>query len=584
MKRTILALVALVLITSTLLASNYQKTYLMSDAVWQKTNRLCIMNGVLGPTPVSPTSGENILRALKRLKYNSLSARDKRTYDEVMAELNATAEKAQYKDDEYAFRVSFDGALEAYAFNNTKSTYYNEFFLPYKDRPAMVGVEAEILFGDNLYLDFRYDLQDNSEGFYDDGVNFSKHDYGYYYNFSNFSSILSPRYDGDWDIFMVQSDDNSHNMFNHTPLKAGASFGNRTYNFFIGRNRQAFGNGQTGNLVIGDNFPFQEFMKFEASSDFITYELSITHFDNTQGDGTGGFTLNGEHQNRTMQRIDLNFSNRLRLAMNLGGMFNTDSPLDWRLIMPMAMVHNWVNNKEEVELVAGDEGNNIMGFELEYVIRRGLFASAQIVIDQFQLAVEEGSTVPNAVGLMANITKYDQKEHGLLESQAEFIYTSPFLYLNTKYRTGTTTNHYGYDWIVGYAYDGSYSLDYSGHPFGPGTVGINLRETYYSDKGYQIAGNLLYRIHGNKGINYGYKDTHNQNQESQGDIGCSSDAMWPTGYVEHTLRFDLGVSYPINEKLTARVQAASISQWNYHNVEGEFKQSIQGALGIRWVQ
>ncbi|MCR5732957.1 MAG: hypothetical protein K6G51_08470, partial [Sphaerochaetaceae bacterium] len=568
-------------------AANNQKTYLMSDKVWQKTNRLCIMNGVLGPAPVSPTTGENILRALNRLNYNSLSSRDKKTYDEVIAELESATGKAQFKGEDYAVRVNLDAALEGYMFNHQKDTYLNEFFLPYQDRPSLLGVGAEIFVSNNLYLNFRYDLRDNYEGYSNSG----KTDAGFYYKFSNFSYFISPLYTGGWET--VTSD--THNMFNSTPLRAGASLGNKNFNFFIGRNGQSFGNGQTGNLIISDTLPYQEFIKFEASTNFITYELSLTHFDNTQTKlenaynygGTDDFTLNGEHQNRTMQRIDLNFSNRVRFAMNIGGIYNTDSPLDWRLLMPMAIVHNWENMTEDVKLKAGDEGNNIMGFEFEYVLKRGTILSAQLVIDQFRIAIEKNSKVPNAFGFLANITKLEDRGDAIIQKQAEFIFTNPYLYLNSKTKTvgDTTYYHWGYDFIVGYAYAGTENVTYSGHPYGPGTIALNLRKTYFYDKGSQFAVNALLKFHGNKGIDYGYEgfDSYNNQFLRKTNDETLPDAFFPLGTVETTFRIDIGYSRPINKHLSARIQGASITQWNYHNVEGEFKQSFQGALGIKWV-
>lgn len=582
MKKLIVTIIVLTALTLSLFAANYQKTYLMSDEVWQKTNRLCIMNGALGPAPVSPTTGENILRALKRLNYNSLSGKDKKIYNEIIAELDSATNTAQFKGNDYAFRMNVDAALEGYIFNHTKSTYLNEFFIPYQDRPSMLGVEGEVFVGNNLYLDFKYDLRDNYAGYVDDS-GLRTTDSGYFYNFTNFSYFLSPRYTGGWET--VTSDE--HNMFNSTPLKAGASFGNHLYNFFIGRNRQAFGNGQTGNLVLGDNLPYQEFMKFEASTDFITYELSLTHFDNTQGDlassydyGTNDFTLNGEHQNRTIQRLDFNFSNRLRLAMNIGAIYNTDAPLDWRLIMPMALVHNWENLDEAIELEAGDEGNNIMGFEIEYVLKPGIILSGQLVIDQFRIAVEKYSVVPDAYGFIANITKLKDRGNVTIQDQAEAVFTSPYLYLNTKTKDGKY--HWGYDFIVGYAYNGTESLAYTGHPYGPGTIALNLRRTYIYEKGSQLAFNALVKLHGNKGIEYGYRNSNNQHNQGA-DNNTSTSAILPTGYVETTLRFDIAYSRPINEHLSVRLQGASISQWNYQNVKDEFKQSFQGAFGFRWV-
>ena len=54
-------------------AGNVQKTYLVTDDVWIMTDRLCRMNGVLGPVPVSPTTESEIRAALNRLDYEKLS-------------------------------------------------------------------------------------------------------------------------------------------------------------------------------------------------------------------------------------------------------------------------------------------------------------------------------------------------------------------------------------------------------------------------------------------------------------------------------------------------------------------------------
>ena len=50
-------------------AGNLQKTYLMTDDIWIRANRLCITTGNLGPAPVSPTTGAEIMQALERLDY-----------------------------------------------------------------------------------------------------------------------------------------------------------------------------------------------------------------------------------------------------------------------------------------------------------------------------------------------------------------------------------------------------------------------------------------------------------------------------------------------------------------------------------
>ena len=73
MKRKFL-IVLLMVCCACMFAASSQKVYLMTDDVWQMADKLCRINGVLGPTPVSPTTEAEIRIALNRLNYNSLSS------------------------------------------------------------------------------------------------------------------------------------------------------------------------------------------------------------------------------------------------------------------------------------------------------------------------------------------------------------------------------------------------------------------------------------------------------------------------------------------------------------------------------
>ena len=81
LRKVCLCLLVLACSVSFVWAANYQKTYQMSDEVWLRTNRLCITAGQLGPAPVSPISGAEILSALERLDYSSLSSWQREEYD-----------------------------------------------------------------------------------------------------------------------------------------------------------------------------------------------------------------------------------------------------------------------------------------------------------------------------------------------------------------------------------------------------------------------------------------------------------------------------------------------------------------------
>ena len=132
-------------------------------------------------------------------------------------------------------------------------------------------------------------------------------------------------------------------------------------------------------------------------SDIFSYELSVTHFDNVETDVVSGSDrgtqLSGSHQNRVIHRFDFNIINRFRFAINIGAHFVMDSPFDLRMFNPMAIVHNWNNNSESIELHEGDESNNILSFEFEAAIIPRLTLTSQFVLDQMKLPTETDSSV-----------------------------------------------------------------------------------------------------------------------------------------------------------------------------------------------
>ena len=576
------------MLSSALFGANLQKTYLMTDDIWIRADRLCREMGVIGPTPVSPTTGAEIKQALERLNRNALTERQNNEYDSLIREL--TSNDAASISTKY-MELDLDGqiALEAFGFNNPKNTYADEFFIPYKDRLPFLAGELHTYFGDLLYFDFQYVFQDSGIAFDVEDGRLVPGDF--FYNFTNVSMLASPGMDGKWYTMNFVSHDHVYSMNVYQPYKVGASFGNSFLNLYFGRTRHAMGNGVTGNMVIGDNFSYQETLKLSAFSDFFSYYLTLTHFDNvrsiTDPDNPNyidagipsSFSLEGPHQNRVMHRFDFNFFNKVRFAINIGGLFVSSSAFDLRLLTPMMLVHNWSNNREGVVLAAGDEGNNIMGFELEWAITNGWSMSAQFVIDQMQVAGEDYSIVPNAFGLLINAKNTTPLKNGNLDSWIEAVYTNPYLYLNYKENEDGTPNYF-YDWIVGYGTrTSSQEIGYAGHSFGPDTIAIAAGTEYTDFNGWNVSGAILYKVHGNNGIRRNYWD---QNDSNRVDKGESFDFITPTGIAEHTLAITVGGGYEIIKNLDLEGKAMTAFQWNYHNQRNVFKASVQFAIALTW--
>lgn len=582
-KRVFFTILVLACCFFSIYAENLQKTYLMSDEIWQRANRLCIETGNLGPTPTSPTTGAEIKQALERLDYDILSSKQKAEYDYIIKEIDKSYDNGSFSG-KFA-TIDLDAAInyELYLYNHLKDTYNNEFIIPFRDRKPLLDGQLNAYFGDNVYLNLEYMFKDGPQGYrYDSKGNLTS-DGGYLFSdFHNAGFLFNVSLDGDVWFFKDSVGEAKNNTFNHQPVKYGGSFGNDYFNFFIGRTRHSFGNGITGNLLIGDNFSFQEVAMLSLFSDIFSYELSVTHFDNVETDVVSGSDrgtqLSGSHQNRVIHRFDFNIINRFRFAINIGAHFVMDSPFDLRMFNPMAIVHNWNNNSESIELHEGDESNNILSFEFEAAIIPRLTLTSQFVLDQMKLPTETDSSVPGAFGALLNLRYTQELKKHHIDYWIEALYTSPYLYLNTKTKDGE--KNYDYDHIVGYLYQQNRyaEISYTGHSFGPDTIAFALGTTFMPDDySYSIDGTILYKVHGENGIEYSYwpnqKDTNRD---------TSPDGTSPTGIPEHTLLFQIGGDYKITNTFSFYAKAAAIFQWNYHNNKGEQKNSIQSVIGISW--
>ncbi|MGN0906113.1 MAG: hypothetical protein ACI4NM_03105, partial [Bullifex sp.] len=313
MKKLLATTVLILICMAAVFAANSQKTYLITDDIWKRADILCRMNGVLGPVPVSPTTEAEIMSALSRLDYQSLSSESRKLYDSIIAELSS-AKGWAYEDEILVLDPSISINPQLYLFNNQNNTYGSEFFRQYKDRDQLLSIELEASVSDNVYLDFMYSYMDNPALFaLEDGKQVRG---DFFHNFSNAATFFNIAMNGDITGIFTGSNGNSvTNIFSYQPTKVGGSFGNDHLNLFIGRSRQTAGNGITGNMIIGDNFTYQELMKLSAFSDVFSYHLSLTHYDNAEKQES--FRFDTKHQSRTVQRFDVSLGKTVRLSVNI---------------------------------------------------------------------------------------------------------------------------------------------------------------------------------------------------------------------------------------------------------------------------
>ena len=208
-KRTLFVMLLIIVCLQISGAANYQKTYLRTDEVWIRANRLCVMTGHLGPAPVFPTTGAEILNALERLDYNQLTASQKSEYDYLVSKLSNPSERVSFSAKNITIDPKIFLGAEFYGFSHLKDTPVEEFFIPYRDRIPFFYAGLDASFGDSAYVEMEYMYKDAWRGFaLDSEGNVVQGDN--HYSFSNFSFLMAPTYDGEWSFFMNSND--KHNF------------------------------------------------------------------------------------------------------------------------------------------------------------------------------------------------------------------------------------------------------------------------------------------------------------------------------------------------------------------------------------
>ena len=570
-----------------LTANNLQQIYTTRDTVYKRVEALCSQAGVIGPSSFSPIPARALIIALDRIDTNRLSATEAEEYKELYSIL--TEQEYLIKEDYFSMDLNAGVNLginiadySDFNYGNTNSDiplpdHREDTLIPYRYEDALISTGLNMNFGDYIYLEATIDLKNKNQQMFE----------------STLGWIYSP--------FIPEQKKFLAGPATEWPYRAGASIGNNYFNFILGRFPHSIGNGITGNLLVGDNFNYQEISNISLMSNFFTYNISITRFDQqeTYADNPNytKFSKNefdGMQQFRVLHRFDFNIVDKARFAINLATIYNSHYGFDLRFFYPFVLSHNYYNYTNSLNKQPYDEANNIMSFELEWNITKGLKATAQIAIDQFQMFWEDKTSIPAAYGILTNLKYTANLGDGNLTSWFEFVYTNPYLYLNGK-RDSNDNIDYNLDYIVGYRMHYMDDVGFSGYVYGPDSIVFSIGASYIdSDDKFEIGGNILYRIHGSKGLKINASNDANtiidmsdaiieQNPGEYMNNTVTPSGGWKTA--EHLLKFAVYGAYNFNFTNWGILSAYSAIGFNtYFNYNHTSKIEFQPQLliGAKW--
>lgn len=452
--KKLFALIVLLLAASACFAAS-SRLYDSNSYEFQTVRRLCLLSGVLGPTNASPMTESELYHAYLTIEPSKLNNRN---YDEYI-EIGKIFEDVEMDLDivvninPFIYKTGMQDELDN-----------EEFIMPYRNMPSFLNYGLTAAYSDYGYLEMYFeDCNDEKVNFYNENGQFLKHDKTVYN--SSFEYLL---HFSDGKVQTSKNGNKPVDKYGHTPSIARGAISGDYISLIMGRTKQSFGAGYTGNILISDNFRFQEMLQLAFYNSKFNYRLNITHFDaqNPDGSHVGGI-FSGDQTNRIVHRLQFEPFKNFRAAVNLAIVMTSTSGFDIRFLTPMMFVHNWYNFNETIEINRYDEANNGMVVEVETMPLPGLRINGQFMLDQIAQPGETTAVVPNAMGFLANISYVDSYKNFDAEYFAEGFYSTPSLYLNKK-RNGSEVD-WNRDWIVGYGRVMGEN-HYSGHPYGPDTL------------------------------------------------------------------------------------------------------------------
>jgi hypothetical protein len=498
MSKRLLVVVLLLSVLCPLSAKdNYQKIYPIDDPSYKTIVDLYRMEALALPSTSGPYSGAELSAMLDRLPYDALTPEAKGWYDAIRRELDGDAGKK-----------SFTGGLsvneEAYIQTNSTSKFFqgwDNWNRKWADAKPFFSLYSEEHIGSSLYGYFNLSLGVTKTHWSESG----DRNFGDRWLWTNTPLLL--------DNDMKQLDFNM-------PIRAFVAGGGKHWSFQVGRDRLSWGNGTTGNFILGDHIKYHNMARVAAFDGDFKYTFLVSAFPHPQNYYTSGVGVEtkgkGGGQSTYLNGISAFIAHRLEwrtfwdhvgISVSEGVMYmSKDNKIDLMAFAPAMLYHD--NYTRSLT-------NSILGLEMDYTPLRGWNIYGQMVVDEFVLPgepvpgnVSSGLAEPNGLGFLAGSTYTMKLGKGIFSVNGEYAQTDPYLYLRDgDLQSGTTSRtqevgQYGINYVVavremtqsgGQEY---YDEQFLGYKYGGDAQVANLRVSYAVPSRWSVSGNLFFMNHG----------------------------------------------------------------------------------------
>ena len=517
--KKIVILLLLIFTFSLLVANPLAKIYQHDDPLLVTLNNLSRVAGIIPVSSAGPLTGYEVAQHIEILKTKTLPP----YAQQQLKELDDTVQNT-LSDIPFGMRIRI--TPEIYG-NTDKHAEEKDWIARYNNRQSFAYGEVDTILGDNIYGIFSYGIK---RKLIDD----------------EFSKVVSN--------FPFVNNFGETQLQNSYPQTVFMGISNNTSSVVFGRDTLGWGQGNTGNLLIGNHVPYHDFLKATTSNKYLQYTFLAIPMDEISQQGqvkpstTGSSDLglfaayfhNSLARTFIAHRLEILLP-KVRISLTEGVLFYVDR-VDMRMFNPLMFLHNYQNFGEV---------NNSMSVEIEVALLKGLSLNVQLFLDQIQTKGEvgaEGDNIPpNAFATLLglNFTSFTKK--GVLNAYLEGVYTSPYAYLRTGDETGNYYTHvneggdivyeqipedkqFNLDFVHAIAMRGGKGgISFLGYKFGPDTIAAGSGVSFEDKRGFSLSSDLLFIIQGENGL-------HIDDKKQKVEFGLSElNRLSPTG--NPTFRF-----------------------------------------------
>lgn len=550
-KRFLLLLILAAILISALSASHDMEIIPLSSPVYEYMESLYVLEGKAAPQGAKPWTVADVKQQLDRITPTSVPAQN--LYD-ILSEYTD-------KEDEKDVKVDVDMSLTPSIGLHINNTDFDE---SGKWRSKVLNDKLLHLNGSLYVYDYFAADMGLSLGFANSVSQDSSREPRFNNKISTNIPFLSA---GDIDVDVT---DNSY-------ISVGVPY----ISLSLGRGQLSLGNGKMGNLILGNNLPYHDYLSISASNNtWFDYTMLMSFFTHPQNYYQGHTSLIHGIQMFIAHRFEMRmFSDKLRISLNEATMYQSeDNTIDFRVFNPLLIMHGFYISAN---------ANSLASIELEFAPFRNFQLYASFAIDDLAVnekkAPEPGATL-NMWGVMGGMRVSVPAKKGYFTLGLEAVYTTPFMYHKDSYGNAD----YSLDFIgtVSFMHDNKkvYNRQYLSFPFGSDALAAMLDVSYTNPLKWSIGLNLFAMAHGITNINTKGEIYPNENNSGKlpGWIMTENPFTGEKGEISYTFDIGFNAECYLMRNLSVSAAADFIYVVNMDNKAGQNRQDLQFTLAVEY--